>query len=46
MWFAAIGQSLALTAGIMCPLAALILLSGIKHVKKAIEDREAASSQA
>ncbi len=34
---AAIGKSLALTAGIMCPLAALILLSGIKDVKKSIE---------
>ena len=33
---AAIGQSLALTGAIMCPLAALILLSGLKHVRKRI----------
>lgn len=37
---AAIGKSLALTAAIMCPLAALIMLSGLKQVRKAIEARQ------
>jgi MFS family permease len=41
---AAIGKSMALTAGIMCPLAALILLSGIRHVRKAIEDCQGVNS--
>ena len=35
---AAIGKSLALTAAIMCPLAAVILLSGLKHVRRAISE--------
>ncbi len=41
---AAIGQSLALTAGIMCPLAALILLSGLKRVRLMIEDHHKVGS--
>lgn len=38
---AAVGKSLALTAAIMCPLAVLILLSGLSHVRKAIEEQQA-----
>ncbi len=34
---AAIGQSLALTAAVLCPLAILVLWSGLKHVRVAIE---------
>lgn len=41
---AAIGQSLALTAGIMVPLAALIMLSGLKSVRKMIEDHQQVGS--
>lgn len=41
---AAIGQSLALTAAIMCPLAALILLSGLKSVRQMIEDHHTVGS--
>ena len=41
---AAIGQSLALTAGIMCPLAALILLYGLKPVRQMIEDHHTVGS--
>jgi MFS family permease len=37
---AAIGKSLALTAGIMCPLAALILLSGLRQVREMIENHQ------
>lgn len=37
---AAIGQSLALTAALMCPLAAVIVLSGLRHVRKTIEDHQ------
>ncbi len=36
---AAIGKSLALTAGVMCPLATLILLSGLRHVREMIAER-------
>lgn len=42
---AAVGQSLALTAAIMCPLAALIVLSGLKSVKKMIEDHQMVGSK-
>ncbi|MGI9249277.1 MAG: spinster family MFS transporter [Woeseiaceae bacterium] len=41
---AAIGQSLALTAGIMCPLAAMTLLFGLKSVRQMIEDRQTVGS--
>ena len=41
---AAIGQSLALTAAIMCPLAAVILLSGLKRVREMIEDHHKVGS--
>ena len=42
---AAIGKSLALTAGIMCPLAALILLSGLRHVREMIENHQKEESE-
>lgn len=41
---AAIGQSLALTAAIMCPLAVIILLSGRKSVRQMIEDHHKVGS--
>ena len=37
---AAIGKSLALTASIICPLAMMIIWSGMSHVRKAIENGE------
>lgn len=41
---AAIGKSLALTAAIMCPLAAFILLSGMKRVRTMIKDHHQVGS--
>lgn len=35
---AAIGKSLALTAAVLCPLAVLIIYSGLSHVRAAIEE--------
>lgn len=41
---AAVGKSLALTAAIMCPLAAVIVLSGLRRVRILIEDHHKVGS--